>query len=37
MSFCDGSVRSIDYTITPETFRLPCNRADGQPVNAGSL
>jgi prepilin-type N-terminal cleavage/methylation domain-containing protein/prepilin-type processing-associated H-X9-DG protein len=34
MSMCDGSVRSITYTIEPETFRRLCNRMDNQPVDA---
>jgi prepilin-type N-terminal cleavage/methylation domain-containing protein/prepilin-type processing-associated H-X9-DG protein len=34
MSFCDGSVRTINYTIDLTTHMHLCNRHDGQAVDA---
>jgi prepilin-type N-terminal cleavage/methylation domain-containing protein len=31
--FCDGSVRSMPYTVDPATWGYLCNRADGQLIN----
>lgn len=37
MSFCDGSVRSISYTIDPAVHWYLGNRMDGQPIDAKKL
>jgi prepilin-type N-terminal cleavage/methylation domain-containing protein/prepilin-type processing-associated H-X9-DG protein len=33
MSFCDGSVRTLNYTIDAEAFRRLGNRKDGSPID----
>jgi prepilin-type N-terminal cleavage/methylation domain-containing protein/prepilin-type processing-associated H-X9-DG protein len=35
MTFCDGSVRSISYTITQEVHNCLCNRNDGVAISNG--
>lgn len=35
--FCDGSVRSIRYSVDPTTFRRACVRNDEQPYNLNEL
>ena len=37
MSFCDGSLRSISYSIDGEIFRRLGNRKDGLPVSDGAF
>jgi prepilin-type N-terminal cleavage/methylation domain-containing protein/prepilin-type processing-associated H-X9-DG protein len=37
MSLCDGSVRSISYSIEFEVFRRLCNRQDGLPIDGKAL
>jgi hypothetical protein len=34
---CDGSVKSISYSVQPEVFRRLCNRKDDLPVNPENL
>jgi prepilin-type N-terminal cleavage/methylation domain-containing protein/prepilin-type processing-associated H-X9-DG protein len=34
---CDGSVRSISYSIAMDVFRLLSNRKDGQPLDTSKL
>ena len=34
---CDGSVRSLSYSIELNVFKLFCNRKDGQPLDASKL
>jgi hypothetical protein len=36
-ALCDGSVKSISYSIDMETFRRLCNRRDGLPVDASKM
>jgi hypothetical protein len=31
-ALCDGSVRSIRYSVAPDTFYRVCNRKDGEPL-----
>jgi prepilin-type processing-associated H-X9-DG protein len=33
---CDGSVRQIKYSISPDVFRRLINRQDGEPLPAGT-
>ena len=35
MAFCDGSVRSISYTITQDIHNCLCNRDDGKAIGNG--
>jgi prepilin-type N-terminal cleavage/methylation domain-containing protein/prepilin-type processing-associated H-X9-DG protein len=37
MSFCDGSVRSISYTIDSDVYRCLGNRKDGLPIDDGQF
>lgn len=37
MSFCDGSVRSVNYSIDGEVYRRLGNRKDGLPINSSQF
>ena len=37
MSFCDGSVRSISYSIDGEVYRRLGNRKDGLPIDGSQF
>ena len=34
---CDGSVRSISYSVAPDVHCRLCNRKDGQPIDASQF
>lgn len=35
--FCDGSVRTIDFVVNPQTFQRLCSIRDGEVADAGGL
>ncbi len=37
VTLCDGSVRSLSYSIDPEVFRRLGNRKDGKPIDGSKL
>ena len=37
MAFCDGSVRSISYSIDPDTHRWLGTRAGSEPIDASKF
>ena len=37
MALCDGSVRTINYSVDVPTFGRLCNRKDGVPIDANKL
>ena len=37
MALCDGSVRSVSYSIDPETHHRLCSRKDGKPIDGSKF
>jgi hypothetical protein len=34
---CDGSIRSVSYSISPRIHALLAHRADGHPIDASQI